>query len=146
MSEFDLLATNTLFQKRRNSLWTWRSPTLHLSQIDFILCRKRWRNSIHDAQAHSSSNPIGSDHRIVTVKVKLSLRIQKTIHSIRLNWKSLSNPTVADVISHSIDEKWNTPDNDLSYKSFIENAISVCQNQLPKLPKQKTITEPTSIT
>jgi len=44
MSEFDLLATNTLFQKRRNSLWTWRSPTLHLSQIDFILCRKRWRN------------------------------------------------------------------------------------------------------
>ena len=36
MNEFNLLASNTCFQKRKNSLWTWRSPTNHLSQIDYI--------------------------------------------------------------------------------------------------------------
>ncbi|XP_066931364.1 craniofacial development protein 2-like [Clytia hemisphaerica] len=64
MNECNLLASNTCFQKRKTSLWTWKSPSNQLSQIDYILCRKRWRNSIHDCQAHSSSDPVGSDHRI----------------------------------------------------------------------------------
>ncbi|XP_038055821.1 craniofacial development protein 2-like [Patiria miniata] len=70
----NLLITNTLFQKSSKKLWTHRSPNKYLSQIDFILCRKRWRNSILDSQAYSTSDPIGSDHRIVCAKIRLSLR------------------------------------------------------------------------
>ena len=71
IAEFNLIATNTSFKKRKSALWTWRSPNGDLSQIDFILCRKKWRNSVYDSQVHSSSNPIGSDHRIGVTKCKL---------------------------------------------------------------------------
>ncbi|XP_038055814.1 craniofacial development protein 2-like [Patiria miniata] len=70
----NLLITNTLFQKSSKKLWTHRSPNKYLSQIDFILCRKRWRNSILDSLAYSTSDPTGSDHRIVCAKIRLSLR------------------------------------------------------------------------
>lgn len=46
-------------------------------------------NSIHNCQEISTSNPVGSDHRIVFTSVKLSLRKPKTIPSKRLNWQAL---------------------------------------------------------
>jgi len=94
INENNLYATNTAFKKRKNSLWTWRSPNSDLSQIDFILCRKRWRNSIHDSQ----------DHRIVVVKCKISLQSPKSLPSKKLNWQGLSDPDVANKINRAISE------------------------------------------
>jgi len=65
INQHNLIVGNTTFQKPLSRLQTHRSPTGSLSQIDFIIYRKRWRNSVH-CQAYSRSNPIGSDHRIVT--------------------------------------------------------------------------------
>ena len=42
---------------------------VNISQIDFIVYRKRWRNSFSDCQVYAFSNPVGSDHRIVTATV-----------------------------------------------------------------------------
>ena len=144
MNEFNLLASNTCFQKRKNSLWTWRSPTNHLSQIDYILCRKGWRNSIHDCQAHSSSDPIGSDHRIVVSKCKLSLRSTSKKSMKRLDWNLLSNPAIATAIDNEIQTKWNECAS-TDYKSFAEISISSCKNHLP-IKKRYKESEPTTIT
>ena len=37
MEDYQLLATNMLFQKRRGKLWTWMSPKKTTHQIDYIL-------------------------------------------------------------------------------------------------------------
>ena len=75
MQEGNLEATNHRFQKRRNKLWTHLSDaTLSRSQIDYILIRRKWRNSVKDTVASNSFHSLGSDHRVVVSAVKLSLR------------------------------------------------------------------------
>ena len=75
MQEGNLEATNHRFQKRPSKLWTHLSDgTLSKSQIDYILVRKKWRNSVKDTVASNSFNSLGSDHRVVVSAVKLSLR------------------------------------------------------------------------
>lgn len=71
--------TNTRFQKRKGKLWTYLSDmNQSKSQIDFIIGRKKWRNSIKNSEAYGSYSSIGSDHRVVIARVKLSLRMSKT--------------------------------------------------------------------
>ena len=42
-----LVTANTLFQQHKRRLYTWTSPDgQHQNQIDYILCRQRWRSSI----------------------------------------------------------------------------------------------------
>ena len=77
VEQHNLVIGNTSFRKPNRKLWTFRSPKGDRSQIDFCLYRKRWRNSVKDCQAYSTSSPVGSDHRIVTATVKLSLRSSK---------------------------------------------------------------------
>ena len=89
LQQHHLLAGNTQFQKPERKLWTWRHPAGHLAQIDFILYRKRWRNSFCDCQAHTSSATIGSDHNIVSAKIRLSLRAPKTSPRKTLFWRAL---------------------------------------------------------
>ena len=50
--------------------------------------RKKWRNSITNVEAYSTFSSIGSDHRIVSSKVRLSLRANgKTLpRKLRYNW------------------------------------------------------------
>ena len=42
-----LVIANTLFQQHKRRLCTWTSPDdQYQSQIDYILCRQRWRSSV----------------------------------------------------------------------------------------------------
>ena len=71
-----------------NKLWTYMDPCCSKYQLDYILMRKKWRNSITNVEAYSTFFRIGSDHRIVSSKVRLSLRaIRKTLpRKLRYNW------------------------------------------------------------
>ena len=98
MEEHALLATNTQFQKAPERLWTWIFPpdinrVRHKQQIDFILARRKWRNSLFDSQAYNSMESVGSDHRVVSVKIRLSLRAKKksVARRVRYNWRILEN-------------------------------------------------------
>ena len=75
--EYKLLPANTLFKKKAGKLWTWRSPQNTLHQIDYVLIRSKWRNSITNTEAYSSFSSLNSDHRVVTTTVSLSLRSTK---------------------------------------------------------------------
>ncbi|XP_062599773.1 craniofacial development protein 2-like [Saccostrea cucullata] len=73
--EFGLLAVNTQFKKRPGKLWTFKCRASNtLRQLDYILVRQKWRNSVHNAEAYNSFSTVKSDHRIVSAKIKLSLR------------------------------------------------------------------------
>ncbi|XP_068716093.1 craniofacial development protein 2-like [Montipora foliosa] len=75
--EFQLMFANTNLMKQAVKLWTFQHPSESRSQIDYILIRKKWRNSIINCQAYSSFSSIGSDHRIVSCTTCLSLRSSK---------------------------------------------------------------------
>lgn len=49
-SQHNLIIGNTNFLKPRPKLWTYQFPNRTLSQIDFILYRKRWRNIVPTAR------------------------------------------------------------------------------------------------
>ena len=47
------------------------------TQVDYIMLRNKWRNSTKNCEAYNNFSSIGSDHRILTSKIKLSLRATK---------------------------------------------------------------------
>ena len=52
LTEFGLLAANTMFQKKKGKLWTFKDRASDaLRQLDYILVRKKWRHSVHNAEA-----------------------------------------------------------------------------------------------
>ena len=90
-SEKNLVITNTTFQKRRGKLWTYLSDMSgNKTQIDYILINRKWKNSVKNVEAYNSFSSIGSDHRVLTARLKLSLRSSKTLPKDKQHdWKLL---------------------------------------------------------
>ena len=69
-----LVIANTLFQQHKRRLYTWTSPDgQHRNQTDYILCRQRWRSSIHSAKTRPEAD-CGSDHELLIAKLRLKLK------------------------------------------------------------------------
>ena len=69
-----LVITNTLFQQHKRRLYTWMSSDgQHRNQIDYILCRQRWRSSIQSAKTTLGAD-CGSDHELLIAKFRLKLK------------------------------------------------------------------------
>ena len=79
-----LVIANTLFQQHKRWLYTWPSPDgWHWNQIDYILCRQRWRNSIQSAKTRLGAD-CGSDHELLIAKFRLKLKkVEKTTRPFR---------------------------------------------------------------
>ena len=78
MIENRLACLNTNYQKREGKLWTYKYAHSSKSQIDYVLINKKWKNSAINCEAYSSFKGVSSDHRIVTAKIRLSLRKKPT--------------------------------------------------------------------
>ena len=104
MEEFNLCPANCKFMKSKNKLWTFEYPNGERAQIDYVLVRKKWQNSIKECRPYSSFFSVGSDHRIVTADVKLSLRVSKKsppnpMKSI--DWKKVSQKSFLSICYQS---------------------------------------------
>ena len=77
LNENNLLCLNTKFQKRPGQLWTHKSPNRDKAQLDYIIINQKWKNSVKNCGAYNSFVSVASDHRIVTAKIRLSLRANK---------------------------------------------------------------------
>ena len=70
--------SNHRFRKKAGKMWTFMSDgTLSKGLIDYIMIRKKWRNSLKNTEAYNFFNSLGSDHRVVICKLQLSLRKSK---------------------------------------------------------------------
>ena len=78
MIENRLTCLKTNFQKREGKLWTYTYANKSKAQIDYIFINRKWKNSAMNCEAYSSFEGVSSDHRIVTAKVRLSLRKNAT--------------------------------------------------------------------
>ena len=48
-------------------------------QVDYTMVNKKWKNSVHNCQSYNTFSSLGSDHRVVNMKMKLSFRQSKTV-------------------------------------------------------------------
>ena len=96
MDEFNLFCSNCSFMKPQNQLWTFEYPSGKRAQLDYILFRKKWRNSIKNSRSFSSFSSVGSDHRIVSATIRLSLRCSKRSkpHPMKtIDWRRVTQDT-----------------------------------------------------
>ena len=77
MTQFHLVAANTKYQKRIGKLWTITYGNGTKGQIDYILVNRKWLNSIVNCEAYNTFESNYSDHRIITAKIRLSVRAHK---------------------------------------------------------------------
>lgn len=89
INETGLVPINLKFQKHKGKLWTFTYPSGYHAQLDFILVRTK--NSVRNIEAYSSFRSVGSDHRILTCCLVLSVRAPKKSTQKRtiLDWKVL---------------------------------------------------------
>ena len=72
--EKDLFVANTHFQQPARRLYTWKSPgDVHRNQIDYIMVRKRFSNSVKDCRTYQGAD-INSDHSLLVSKMKFRLK------------------------------------------------------------------------
>lgn len=145
MQRFQLFATNTTFMKSASKLWSYQHPSGSKSQIDYILVRNKWRNSVRNAQSYSSFSSVGSDHRVVSCHVTLSLRSSKKPKSDpmkTIDWQQLyTNSDLRSTYAVEVKNRFDMlskPDDDLEnkYQTLIKANQEISLSLLPK--KQKT--------
>ena len=117
--------------------WVYKTP------IDFILVRKKWRNSIKNSCAYNSFTSVSSDHRIVTAKVQLSMRSSgKTPpRKYKYNWKLFAQDTqLQDLYSVKVQNKFSALRQDCEenatsvYECFIKANRETTEELIPKAP------------
>ena len=96
--ENTLVIANTLFQQHKRRLYTWTSPDgQHQNQIDYILCRQRWRSSIQSAKTRLGAD-CGSDHELLIDKFRLKLKkVGKTTRPFRYDLNQISYDYTGEV-------------------------------------------------
>ena len=98
MIENRLTYLNTNYQKREGKLWTYTYANNSKAQIDYVLINKKWKNSAMNCEEYSSFEGVSSDHRIVTAKIRLSLRkiAKRTATTKHSDWALLNNRDIRD--------------------------------------------------
>jgi len=144
-TEKSLIIANTIFQKRESKLWTYISLSGDKSQLDYILIRKKWRNSIHNVEPYSTFASVGSDLRVVLARVKLSLRSSEKspAKQTKLDWKKLRDDTsMQDQSSIKVQNRFQALASDQQsciqkYESFITANRKTAEELLPGIRREK---------
>ena len=85
----NMVATNTWFRHEKRRRYTWKKPgDTGRFQLDYILVRQRYRNSVKNSRAYPGAD-IYSDHNLVMAKMELKLK--KIQRSKRVRRWSLTN-------------------------------------------------------
>ena len=84
--------------QRKRRLYTWISPDgQYQNQIDYILCRRRWRSSIQSAKTRPGAD-CGSDHELLIAKFRLKLKkVGKTTRPFRYDLSQITYNYTVDM-------------------------------------------------
>ena len=98
-----LVIANTLFQQPSRRLYTWTSPDgRYRDQIDYIICRQRWRSSVQSAKTRPGAD-CGSDHKLLIAKFRLKLKIiPKTTRPFRYDLNQIPYDYTVVVTNRSV--------------------------------------------
>ena len=138
MRENRLTFLNTNFQKREGKLWTYTYANNNKTQILFI--NKKWKNSAMNCDAYSSFEGMSSVHRIVTAKIRLSLRKNTTgiVTTKHYNWALLNNRDIRDKYElelrkrfEELQEKTEKGNPNDEYDNFVNTHLEAAATFIP---------------
>ena len=146
MIENGLACLNTNYQKREGKLWTYTYANNTKAQIDYILLNKKWKNSAMNCEAHSSFEGVSTDHRIVTAKIRFSLRknAKRTAITKHYVWALLNNRDIRDkyVLElrnrfETLQEKTEKSTPNDEYENFVNAHLKAAAKCIPTKLKTK---------
>ena len=146
IQEANLMVGNTSYRKKSNKLWTFISDMSGVkTQVDYILINRKWKNSMKNCEAYNSFGSLGSDHRIVTAKIKVSFRLPRAPTQIRYDWTALHNSEILEKYNitlrnryHALSDNLVTPTATENYASFIKAHNEATSEHIPhKQPKKR---------
>ena len=146
MIENRLACLNTNYQKREGKLWTYTYANNTKAQIDYVLINKKWKNSALNCEAYSSFESVSTDHRIVTAKIRLSLRknAKRTATTKHYDWALLNNKDVRDkyVLElrnrfETLQEKTEKSTPNDEYENFVNAHLEAAAKYIPTKIKTK---------
>ena len=146
MIENRLTCLNTNYQKWEGKLWTYTYANNSKAQIDYVFINKKWKNSAMNCEAYSSFEGVSSDHRIVTAKIRLSLRKNdtRTATTKQYTWALLNNRDIREKYVLELrnrfetlqeKEEKNTPNDE--YDNFVNAHLEAASKCIPTKPRTK---------
>ena len=145
--ECDMEISNIRFRKRESKMWTHLSDgTLNKGQLDFVLIRRKWRNSLKNTEAYNTFQSLGSDHRVVVSKVKVSFRCSrrppKRVHydysALKVDTE-LQNKYAVEVQNRFSCLVEEDDEATVSYGKFVEAIDATNKSLLPKKTRQRQL-------
>ena len=143
MIENRLTCLNRNYQKREGKLWTYTYANNSKAQIDYVFMNKKWKNRAINCDAYSSFEGVSSDHRIVTAKIRLSLRknATRTATSKHYDWALLNNRDIRVVELRNrfetLQEKTEKGTPNDEYENFVNAHIEAAAKCIPTRPRTK---------
>ena len=146
MIENRLACLNTNYQKREGKLWTYTYANNTKAQIDYVLINKKWKNSALNCEAYSSFEGVSTDYRIVTAKIRLSLRknAKRTATTKHYDWALLNNKDIRDkyVLElrnrfETLQEKTEKSTPNDEYENFVNAYLEAAAKYIPTKVKTK---------
>ena len=146
MMENRLTCLNSNYQKREGKLWTYKYANNSKAQIDYVLINKKWKNSAMNCEAYPSFEGVSSDHRIVTAKIRLSLRRNATriATTKHYDWVLLNNWDIRDkyVLElrnrfETLQEKTEKDTPNDEYENFVNAHLEEAEKCIPTKPRNK---------
>ena len=137
---------NTNYQKREGKLWTYTYANNSKAQIDYVFINKKWKNSAMNCEVYSSFEDVFSDHRIVTAKLRLSLRknATRTTTTKHYDWALLNNRDIRDKYVLELTNRFEalqektekgTPNDE--YENFVDAHLEAASKCIPTKPRTK---------
>ena len=145
--EENLSIINTRFRKKKGKLWTFLSDgTHHKSQIDYILINKKWVNSVKNVEAYNIFSSLGTDYRVITAKIRLSLRMSSAPKRRKVyDWDLLKTDSkLQETYTKTISNKYQelnssyTLDATEKYKNFIRANDETGEMLMPVKERRKS--------
>ena len=141
-----LTCLNTNYQKREGKLWIYTFANNSKAQIDYIFINKKWKNNAMNCEAYSSFEGMSADHRIVTAKIRLSLRknATRTVTTEHYDWAILNNRDIRDKYVLELRNRFETlqektekgTPND-EYENFVNGHLKAAAKYIPTKPRTK---------
>ena len=143
-SEKSLCITNTMFRKRLGKRWSFEDPKGKRYLLDYILVNSKWKNSIMNTECYSSFASTGSDHRVVTTEVRLSLRANVAPSNKKhYDWKALRyDAAIRADFTAKLHNRFNAlyAESDSiteQYNAFVEANKFAAEESLPTVKKAR---------
>ena len=64
-----MVTCNIVFKQPKRRIWTWQSPKSERYQLDYIMIRSRYRNTVRNCQSYPGAD-VNTDHNLVAANLK----------------------------------------------------------------------------